>query len=159
MSSNPLSHLFLEHAGHAQQLTPPIQHLKKYLGRDVIREITYNSKWGFERPVNIQDTLVHYLSSQGRPGLLQIDDLFFIQLYGLEVNSFYFNEILCNGTCARAYFQQSRSFRRKYLAKGGHDLTGYIFVPEKVLTQGFFEGVHENGGKVNKSYIYPLKIK
>jgi hypothetical protein len=28
-----------------------------------------------------------------------------------------------------------------------------------VLTQGFFEGVHENGGKVNKSYIYPLKIK
>ena len=133
MSSNPLSHLFLEHAGHAQQLTPPIQHLKKYLGRDVIREITYDGKGTFERFAHIQDTLMHYLSGQRRPGFLQIFDLFFIQLYGLEVNPFYFKEIFCKGACTRAYFQQSRPVRRKKLAKRCHYLSGDIFVPEKVL--------------------------
>jgi len=67
-----------------------------------------------------------------------------VQLHGLKPDPSDLQDILRQRAGSRPYFQQlcKRMFHERC-----HDLTGNIFVPEKMLAQRFFEGVHKNSFK------------
>src|SRR6185437_10557557 len=163
---HPLRHLFLEHPHHGFELLFPIHHPEQDLGRDIVREIADHGKLAGKRRVDIQDAGVDDLPLQHRPGLLQIGHLLVIELYRPEFDIRQPQQQAGERSPAGADFEQlgerqwsnpdtgrvparirgwALSGSRMHdgpLRHGRHDLPRDILVAQKVLTEGFLQGIH-----------------
>ena len=104
--TDTLGDLFLEHSRKERYSASVVEYFEEYLGRDIVREIAdYAEGLTVEYSVEVEFEEIVSEDSQLRIVLTEIGTTLLVYLYCEQIRIIFFQEKLCQCTCAGTDFQ------------------------------------------------------